>query len=71
MGKHILPIGWHNWGKESNEKTSRYGEYGSKGPGAQGERAAWAKNPDSAEVKALLDLNKVFSNTTTWNPLEK
>ncbi len=71
MGKHILPIGWHNWGKESNEKTSRYGEYGSKGPGAQGERAAWAKNPDSADVKALLDLNKVFSNTTTWNPLEK
>ncbi len=71
MGKHILPIGWHNWGKESNEKTSRYGEYGSKGPGAQGERAAWAKNPDSAEVKALLNLNKVFSNTTTWNPLEK
>lgn len=71
MGKHILPIGWHNWGKESNEKTSRYGEYGSKGPGAQGERAAWAKNPDSAEVKALLDLNKVFYNTTTWNPLEK
>lgn len=71
MGKHILPIGWHNWGKESNEKTSRYGEYGSKGPGAQGERAAWAKNPDSAEVKALLDPNKVFSNTTTWNPLEK
>ncbi|WP_287936065.1 pectinesterase family protein [Duncaniella freteri] len=71
MGKHILPIGWHNWGKESNEKTSRYGEYGSKGLGAQGERAAWAKNPDSAEVKALLDLNKVFSNTTTWNPLEK
>ena len=45
MGKHILPIGWHNWGKESNEKTSRYGEYGSKGPGAQGERAAWAKIP--------------------------
>lgn len=71
MGSHILPVGWHNWGKESNEKTSRYGEYGSKGPGAQGQRAAWAKNPDAREAKELLDLSKVFTNTTSWNPLEK
>lgn len=71
MGSHILPVGWHNWGKESNEKTARYGEYGSKGPGAQGQRAAWAKNPDAREAKDLLDLSKVFTNTTSWNPLEK
>ena len=71
MGSHILPVGWHNWGKESNEKTSRDGEYGSKGPGAQGQRAAWAKNPDAREAKELLDLSKVFTNTTSWNPLEK
>ena len=34
MGKHIRPEGWHNWGKEENEKTARYAEYNSTGEGA-------------------------------------
>jgi pectinesterase len=34
MGSHILPEGWHNWNKPDAEKTARYSEYKSFGPGA-------------------------------------
>ena len=34
MGSHIRPEGWHNWRDPANERTARYGEYGSTGPGA-------------------------------------
>lgn len=45
MGEHIAPAGWHNWGDANNEKTARYIERGSKGPGAnRSARVAWAKN---------------------------
>jgi len=33
LGDHIKPEGWHNWGKSEKEKTARYSEYGSTGPG--------------------------------------
>ncbi|MCM1163491.1 MAG: pectinesterase family protein [Muribaculaceae bacterium] len=69
MGGHIRPERWHNWGKRDNEQTARYGEYGSTGPGAQGE-CSWAKNPDAETVKALTDLKKVFGYTSEWNPAE-
>ncbi len=45
MGSHITPEGWHNWGDANNEKTARYIERGSKGPGANSkERVKWASN---------------------------
>ena len=34
LGKHIVPAGWHNWGKQSNEETARYMEYKNTGEGA-------------------------------------
>lgn len=72
MGDHIRPEGWHNWGKPENEKTARYGEYGSKGPGAaKANRVGWARNPDEATVRDLTDLKKVFTQTSTWQPAEK
>ena len=43
MGKHIRPEGWYNWGKQSNEQTARYYEYGNYGPGASTKnRVAWS-----------------------------
>ena len=33
LGKHIVPAGWHNWGKQSNEETARYMEYKNTGEG--------------------------------------
>ena len=72
MGGHIQPAGWHNWNNKANETTARYGEYGSKGPGAASDnRVAWAKNPSAEEAKALLNINKVFTHTTSWTPGEK
>lgn len=68
MDKHITPVGWHNWGNADNEVTSRYGEYGSTGPGADGQRVAWAKNPSPEQVKQLLDIDRVFSHSSAWNP---
>ncbi|WP_024461182.1 pectinesterase family protein [Marinimicrobium sp. LS-A18] len=35
MGAHIKPEGWHNWSKPEAEHTVLYGEYNSRGPGAQ------------------------------------
>lgn len=70
MDKHIRPERWNNWGKKDNELTARYGEYGSKGPGAEGE-CAWAKNPDAETVKAITDLKKVFGYSSEWNPAGK
>lgn len=44
MEDHIIPAGWHNWGDANNEKTARYKESGSKGPGANpSSRVGWAQ----------------------------
>lgn len=54
MGPHILPVGWHNWNDPANEKTARYMESGSKGPGApNGNRVNWARTLSDKEAKAL------------------
>ena len=42
LGAHILPEGWHDWGKPEAHKLAFYGEYGSTGPGAAGSRVKWA-----------------------------
>ncbi len=45
MGEHILPEGWHNWSKPEAEKTVRYWEVASEGPGAAPKgRVRWAKS---------------------------
>ena len=44
LGKHILPVGWNNWGKKENEKTVFYAEYESRGEGANPKaRAAFSQ----------------------------
>ena len=37
MSDVVRPVGWHNWDKPDREKTSRYAEFKSTGPGAQKE----------------------------------
>lgn len=71
MGSHIAPTGWDNWRDPANEKTARYGEYGSKGPGANdAARVKWAKKLSADEAAALLDLNRIYTRTTTWAPAQ-
>ena len=56
MGDHITPAGWDNWRDPANEQTARYGEYGSKGPGANPEqRVKWAKQLSEPEAKKLSE----------------
>lgn len=44
MDGHIAPTGWDNWRNPDNEKTARYIESGSHGPGGDtSKRVGWAK----------------------------
>lgn len=55
MGPHITPEGWDNWRDPNNEKTARYMEYGSKGPGAaMHNRAGWARILSDDEAASLI-----------------
>lgn len=70
LGGHIVPKGWHNWGKATNEQTARYAEYNNKGAGANvNERAPWSCQLTKKEA-AQVTLQNVFSINNTWNPLD-
>ena len=54
LGAHIVPVGWHNWGKASNEQTARYAEYNNNGPGAASDkRAFWCKQLTKKQAAAI------------------
>lgn len=67
LGKHILPEGWHNWGKRENEKTVFYAEYESRGEGANPKaRAAFSR-----QLKNLKGYEPVtvLAGDDGWNPV--
>ena len=54
LGAHIRPEGWDNWRDPAREKTAWFGEYGSKGPGANPKaRVAWSRQLSAAEAAAF------------------
>lgn len=66
LGAHIIGEGWNNWRNEANEKTARYAEHNSFGPGAKpSERVKWSRQLTEVEAKAY-NLTNVFGD---WNPL--
>ena len=68
MSEVIRPVGWHNWGQPDREKTSRYAEFGSTGPGANPQaRVPWARLLTEAEAKAIT-VDKVLGGADGWNP---
>jgi pectinesterase len=68
MSEVVRPEGWHNWNFPEREKTSRYAEYGSTGPGANPRaRVAWAHQLTKAEAKAIT-MEKVLAGMDGWNP---
>lgn len=68
LGGHILPAGWHNWGKTSNEHTARYCEYDNTGAGADtAQRAAWSSQLTKKEA-AKVTLENVFKRNDGWMP---
>jgi pectinesterase len=61
----IRPEGWHNWGKESNEKTAYFAEYKSSGKGAKSNsRVNWAHELTGEQYKSY-NLENAFRG---WNP---
>jgi pectinesterase len=64
----IRPEGWDNWGKVDNEKTARYAEYRSTGPGANPEaRVGWAKQLSDEEAEAYT-VEKILGGKDGWAP---
>lgn len=65
LGAHISAAGWDNWRNPANEKTARYAEFGSTGPGAhETERASWVRKLSTQEVERYTFKN-IFLD---WNP---
>jgi pectinesterase len=68
MSEVVHPIGWHNWNQPEREKTVRYAEFNSSGPGANPKaRAPWARQRNRAEAKAIT-LEKVLGSSDGWSP---
>lgn len=71
MGEHIRPEGWHNWSKPEAEKTARYLEYKSSGPGADpAARARWSHQLTDDEASKLTAKN-ILKGFDNWNPQEQ
>ena len=67
MSSVVRPVGWHNWDKPAREKTSRYAEYKSIGPGAQkGARVLWSRQLSAMEARSIK-AGKVLGGTDGWN----
>lgn len=68
MDVHIRPEGWDNWGNPGNEKTARYAEYNSSGPGANpGKRVAWSKQLTEAQAQRLT-IEEILGGNDHWRP---
>ena len=68
MSEVVRPEGWHNWNFPEREKTARYAEYGSTGPGAKtAARVAWARKLTQAEAKKITPVT-VLAGADGWDP---
>ncbi|HKQ76423.1 MAG TPA: pectinesterase family protein [Blastocatellia bacterium] len=68
MSEVVRPVGWHNWTGPEREKTARYAEFNSRGPGGQTQtRVTWARQLTEAEANAIT-VEKVLSDGGDWNP---
>jgi pectinesterase len=67
MADCIKPEGWGDWG-EANQKTARYAEYKSSGPGATPDkRAAWTRQLTADEAKQIT-VGGVLAGNDQWDP---
>ena len=67
IGDVMRPEGWSNWNDPTREKTVRYAEYRSTGPGAATPaRAPWARQLTDAEAKQYT-VEAVLGGLDGWN----
>jgi len=70
MSGVVRSVGWHNWDKPARERSSRYAEYKSIGPGAQREtRVLWSRQLSGTEARSIT-VEKVLGGADKWNPLK-
>jgi pectinesterase len=68
MSEVVRPAGWHNWNLPERERTVRYSEFGSSGPGAKPQaRVPWARQLTKAEAEEMT-LARVLGGLDKWNP---
>ncbi len=69
LGAHILPEGWHNWGKKEVERTAFFAEYKSTGPGANPRaRASFSRQLKNLDGYGIED---VLAGEDGWNPVKE
>ncbi len=70
MEAHIRPEGWDNWRDPAREKTARFAEYKSSGPGANPlARVAWSKQLSEQEIQPFAT-QTFLKGVDNWNPLK-
>ena len=68
MSEVVRLEGWHNWNRPERERTARYAEHGSTGPGANpGARVPWARALTAQEAAALTSA-AVLGGADGWDP---
>ena len=68
MCEAVRPEGWHNWDQPDREKTARYAEYDSTGPGFDtAERVKWSKQLDE-EAARRITVAEVLRGPDNWDP---
>ena len=71
MSEVVRAVGWHNWDLPAREKTARYAEYNSSGPGANVKaRVTWAHQLTKAQAKEIT-VKKVLGGVDGWNPASR
>src|SRR5690242_15884403 len=68
MSDVVRPEGWQNWNLPAREKTARYVEFNSKGPGANPRaRVEWSKQLSRAQAKRIT-VREVLGGSDKWDP---
>jgi pectinesterase len=68
MSDAVRPPGWNNWERPDREKTARFAEYNSSGPGARpNDRVKWAKQLTNGESREIT-MSAVLGGSDNWNP---
>lgn len=68
MGHHIIRSGWDNWRDPEREKTVRYMEFGSKGPGSKlDERVKWSRILTEEQAVGYTVVG-ILTGTDGWKP---
>jgi pectinesterase len=70
MSAVVRSEGWQNWNLPAREKTARYGEFNSSGPGANARaRVPWSRQWTKAQAKAIT-VKKVLAGSDGWKPVD-